>query len=88
MVETDEPGPLPGQPMWGKGSVLHQFNMRLWKPTTDRDFLAASFYVALWGNLSIPSIVSSLWKSKVPPYVLALGWAAYDGEIMTMDNLL
>lgn len=34
-----------------------------------------------------PSSFSKIWKMKVPPRVLAFGWIALHGGILTMDNL-
>lgn len=50
-------------------------------------FSVSCFFSIIISNSPSPSPLSSLWKMKAPPRVVAFGWIALRGGILMMDNL-
>lgn len=60
---------------------------RVWRASRDGVFSVSSFFSAIISSSPSPSPLSSIWALKAPPRVIAFGWIALRGEILTMDNL-
>lgn len=50
-------------------------------------FSISSVFFAIARNTPCPGPLSRIWKMKAPPRVVAFGWLALHGGILTMDNL-
>ena len=61
---------------------------RIWMPTTDGMFSVAYFFASMMREVVYTDINwTSFWSMKAPPRVMAFGWTALLGGILTMDNL-
>ena len=60
---------------------------RVWISSQDGVFSVSSFFLTLSTNFSSKNQFEYLWKSKVPPRVIAFGWLVLRGSILTLDNL-
>lgn len=60
---------------------------RVWIASTDGSFSVKSFFLAISNGIPSISSLSTIWKIKASPRVLAFGWLASKGGILTMDNL-
>lgn len=50
-------------------------------------FLVSLFFSSLTKNFDLVCSLYYLWKIKAPPRVIAFGWVALRGNILTQDNL-
>ena len=60
---------------------------RVWAASKDVVFSVSSFFGVLSNTHNSHNWFDYLWKTKAPPRVLAFGWLALRGNILTMDNL-
>ena len=57
---------------------------KVWDTSKDSVFLVTSFFVVLSNTHNSHNWFDYLWKTKAPPRVLAFGWLALRGSILTI----
>lgn len=60
---------------------------RVWMLSRGGSLFVASFLSYLMGDQNHQGLWKVLWKMKAPPRVLAFGWLALRGCILTVDSL-
>ena len=56
---------------------------RVWAASKDGVLLVSSFFVVLSNSHNSHNWFDYIWKTKAPPRVLAFGWLALRGSILT-----
>lgn len=60
---------------------------RVWRASQDGVLSVSSFFSVLESSSPFPSPLGRISKLKASPRVVAFGWIALRGGILTMDNL-